>query len=103
VAHKFLLKAINNNGCPVAINTGKCGTNKQAIRTHNKRSFTKIKIRQCQYPINKLAGDHRFIDWRTLNTLGFKSFASTFRTLSGLKMVKKTKKNQVVSSMATPL
>ncbi|GEO12100.1 DDE-type integrase/transposase/recombinase [Segetibacter aerophilus] len=36
-AHKFLLKAINNNGCPKVINIDKSGANREAIRTYNKR------------------------------------------------------------------
>jgi putative transposase len=33
---KFLIKAINNNGCPKVINIDKSGANKEAIRTYNK-------------------------------------------------------------------
>ncbi len=32
-AHKFLLKAIRNNGCPKVINIDESGANKEAIRT----------------------------------------------------------------------
>jgi len=48
-AHKFLVKAINDNACPKVINIDQSGANKKAIRTYNKRSFKKIKIRQCVY------------------------------------------------------
>jgi putative transposase len=36
-AHKFLLKAIDNNGCPKVINIDKSGANKEAIRTYNRK------------------------------------------------------------------
>ena len=41
-AHKFLLKAIKNNGCPKVINIDKSGANKEAIKTYNRRCFKKI-------------------------------------------------------------
>jgi putative transposase len=52
-AHKFLLKAIINNGCPAVINSG---ANKEAIRTYNKRCIRKIRIRRCKYLINRVEG-----------------------------------------------
>src|SRR3954466_2558963 len=36
-AHKFLIKAIRNNGCPKVINIDKSGANREAIRTYNNR------------------------------------------------------------------
>src|SRR3954466_10633631 len=36
-AHKLLIKAIKNNGCPKVINIDKSGANKEAIRTYNRR------------------------------------------------------------------
>jgi putative transposase len=47
-AHKFLTKAINDNGCPKVINWDQSGANKEAIKAYNKRSFKKIRIRQCK-------------------------------------------------------
>src|SRR5919112_3980262 len=47
-AHKFLIKAISNNGCPKVINIDQSGANKGAIRTYNNRSLKKIRIRQCK-------------------------------------------------------
>ncbi|KRD61257.1 hypothetical protein ASE40_06845 [Flavobacterium sp. Root935] len=49
-----------------------------AIKVYNKRSFSKIKIRQCKYLNNIVEQDHRFIRWRRQNGLGFKSFESTY-------------------------
>lgn len=94
-AHKFLLKAINNNDCPKVINIDHSSANKEAIRTYNKRSIKKIRIRQCKYLNNRVEGDHRFIKWRIQNSLGFKSFISASRTLAGIEIIRLIKKDQV--------
>ncbi len=39
--------------------------------------------------------DHRFINWRVQNMLGFKSFESASRTLTGIEIVTMIKKEQV--------
>jgi putative transposase len=100
-AHKFLLKAISNNGCPKIINIDKSGANKEAIKTYNKRCIKKICIRQCKYLNNSVEGDHRFIKWRIQNSLGFKSFESASRTLAGMEIVRMIKKEQVTSPTTT--
>ena len=86
-AHKFLIKAVSNNGCPKVINIDKSGANKDAIRTYNQRCLKRIGIRQCKYLNNRVEQDHRFIKWRIQNTLGFKSFESASRTLTKLVTV----------------
>jgi putative transposase len=63
-AHKFLIKANRNNGCPKVINIDKSGSNKEAIKTYNSRCFKKIRIRQYKYLNNRVEGDHKFIKWR---------------------------------------
>src|SRR3954471_4908351 len=100
-AHKFLLKAISINGCPKVINIDKSGANKEAIRTYNKRCFTKIKIRQNKYLNNRVEADHRFIKWRTALILGSKNFESASRTLTGIEMIRMIKKEQVTFPRAT--
>ncbi|MBW1656009.1 DDE-type integrase/transposase/recombinase [Flavobacterium quisquiliarum] len=40
--------------------------------------------------------DHRFIKWRIQNGLGFKSFESAERTLSGIEVVNMLQKNQMI-------
>ena len=100
-AHLFLLKAICNNAKPLTINIDKSGANKQAIKTYNKRTLSKIKIRQCKYVNNRVEGDHRFIKWRVQNMLHFKSFESASRTLTGVEIVRMIKKEQVAVPMAT--
>jgi len=100
-AHLFLLKAIHNNCKPDIINIDKSGANKQAIRTYNKRTLSKIKIRQCKYLNNSIEADHRFVKWRTQNMLGFKSFESASRTLTGIEIIRMIMKEQVRVPMAT--
>ena len=100
-AHLFVLKAIHNNGKPLTINIDKSGANKQAIRTYNKSTFSKIKIRQCKYLNNSIEADHRFVKWRIQNMLGYKSFESASRTLTGIEIVRMIKKEQVTSPKAT--
>ena len=100
-AHKFLLKAITNNGCPEVINIDKSGANKEAIKTYNKRCLKKIRIRHCKYLNNRVEQEHRFIKWRIENMLGFKSFESGSRTLTGIEIVRMIKKDQVAFPMKT--
>jgi hypothetical protein len=45
-AQSFLIKAISNNCRPKVINIDKSDSNIAAIKVYNKRSFSKIKIRQ---------------------------------------------------------
>ena len=97
-AQSFLIKAISNNGKPELINIDKSGANKHAIRVYNKRSFSKIKIRQCKYLNNIVEQDHRFIKKRISNGLGFKEFESAKRTLAGIEIVHMIKKEQLISN-----
>ena len=53
-AHKFLNKAIENNGRPELINIDKSGSNKSAIQLYNRRNWSNIEIRQCKY-LNNIA------------------------------------------------
>jgi putative transposase len=53
-AHLFLLKAILNNGKPTTINIDKSGATKAAIQAYNKRTCSKIRVRQCKYLINRV-------------------------------------------------
>ena len=101
-AHRFLTKAIAQNGIPDIINIDKSGSNKEAIRVYNRRNFTKIKFRQCKYLNNIIEQDHRFIKWRVSNMLGFKSFKSASITLSGIEIIQMIKKNQLKNPRRTP-
>ncbi len=96
--HKFLWKAICQNGSPTLINIDQSGANKEAIKTYNKRSFKSLQIRQCKYVNNRVEQDHRFIKWRTQQRLGFKGFESAKRTLAGLEIIRMIQKEQITSS-----
>ena len=100
-AQSFLIKAIINNYKPRVINIDKSGSNTAAIKVYNKGSFSKIKIRQCKYLNNIVEQDHRFIKWRIQNGLGFKSFESARRTLSGIEVVHMLRKNQMIGHGTT--
>jgi len=63
-AQSLLIKAIANNYRPRVINIDKSGSNTAAIKVYNKRSFSKIKIRQCKYLNNIVEQDHLFIKCR---------------------------------------
>lgn len=95
-AQSFLIKAIENNGKPELINIDKSGSNKHAIRIYNKRSYSKIQIRQCKFLNNIVEQDHRFVKKRIVRSLGFKEFESAKRTLSGIEMVHMIRKNQLI-------
>ncbi|MET3022473.1 MULTISPECIES: DDE-type integrase/transposase/recombinase [Flavobacterium] len=92
---------MNNNCRPRVINIDKSGSNTAAIKVCNKRSFSKIKIRQCKYLNNIVEQDHRFIKWRIQNGLGFKNFESARRTLSGIEVLHMLRKNQMIESGVT--
>ncbi|WP_431357479.1 DDE-type integrase/transposase/recombinase [Flavobacterium hungaricum] len=79
----------------------KSGSNTAAIKIYNKRSFSKIKIRQFKYLNDIIEQDYRFIKWHIQNGLGFKSFESARRTLSGIEVVHMVRKNQMVRSEIT--
>jgi putative transposase len=56
--HKFLCKAIRDNGCSKLINIDQSGANREAIKTYNKRRFKRIRISRCKYLDNRIEGDH---------------------------------------------
>lgn len=69
----FLIMAIANNCKQDIINIDKNGAKINAVRVYNKRSFSKIAIRQCKYLKNIVEQDHRFIKWRIQNSLALKT------------------------------
>ena len=97
-AQSFLIKAISTNCRPRVINIDKSGSNTAAIKVYNKRSFLKIKIRQCKYLNNVVEQDRCFIKWHIQNGLGFKNFESAKRTLNGIEVVYMLRKNQMIRS-----
>ncbi|MFD0963843.1 IS6 family transposase [Pseudofulvibacter geojedonensis] len=102
-AQKFLNKAIGNNGKPRIINIDKSGANTAGIRTWNKRSFAKnkVKIRRVKYLNNIIEQDHRSIKRRLKISTGFKEFESAQRTLAGIEIVNIIKKGQIIAPKST--
>ena len=100
-AHKFLNKAIGNNGTPRVINIDKSGANKEGIKTFNKRNFKNLKWRQCKYLNNIVEQDHRNVKRRIAICTGFKDFESAQRTLAGIEIVHIIRKNQITDSKST--
>jgi len=103
-AQSFLIKAIENNGKPKAINIDKSGSNSGTIWVYNKRALStksRIKIRTCKYLNNIIEQGHRFIKWRIQQGLGFKEFESARRTLAGIEIVRMIKKNQLIGQNQT--
>ncbi len=96
-AQSFLIKAIECNGRPELINIDKSGANTSAIKVYNKRTFSKIQIRQCKYLNNIVEQDHRMIKWRIIQGLGFKEFESAKRTIAGIEIVRMLKKDQLLN------
>jgi putative transposase len=96
-AHKFLIKAITDNGRPELINIDKSGANNSAIKLYNWRNCSRIKIRQCKYLNNIVEQDHRMIKWRITQGMGFKESGSAKRTIAGVEIVRMLKKNQLLN------
>lgn len=71
-AQLFLIKEVSNNYKPRVMNIDKSTSNTAAIKVYNKRSFSKIKIRQFRYLNNIIEQYHLFIKWRIQNELDFK-------------------------------
>ncbi|MFQ3173681.1 MAG: putative transposase [Flavobacterium sp.] len=97
-AQKFLNKTIRNNGKPRIINIDKSAANTNGIKTWNKRSFTrkKIKIRRIKYLNNIIEQDHRSFKRRIAISTGFKEFESAQRTLAGIEVINMIRKDQIL-------
>jgi putative transposase len=95
-AQNFSNKAIGNNDKPRVINTGKSGSNKEGIKTFNKRNFKNVKWRQCKYLNNIVEQDYRNVKRRITITTGFKEFESAQRTLAGIEVANIIRKNQII-------
>ena len=81
---------------PEIINIDKSGSNTSAIKVYNKRSYSKIEIRQCKYLNNIVEQDHRHVKRRIVKGLRFKEFKSARRKISGIEIVHMLRKNQLL-------
>jgi putative transposase len=97
-AQKFLNKAIRNNGKPRIINIDKSVANTAEIKTWNKRSFTrkKIKIRRVKYLNNIIEQDHRSFKRRIAISTEFKELESAQRTLASIEVINMIRKDQIL-------
>ena len=95
---KFLNKAIRTNSKPRIINIDKSCANTAGIKTWNKRSFTrkKIKIRRAKYLNNIVEQDYRSIKKRIAISTGFKEFESAQRRLAGIEIINMIIKDQIL-------
>jgi len=98
-AKRFFSKVINskNSKTPRAIAIDKSGANFAAIKeikNENSCSLRELEIRQVKY-LNMVEQDHRFIKRRIKSMLGFKSFNSARRIISGIKIMNILRKEQV--------
>lgn len=96
-AQRFLIKAIENNGKPELINIDKSGSNTEAIKLYNRRSYSNIKLKQCKYLNNIVEQNHRMIKCRIMQGQEFKNFESAKRTIAGIEIVHMIKKNELLN------
>ncbi|WP_394883111.1 DDE-type integrase/transposase/recombinase [Gaetbulibacter sp. M235] len=66
------------------------------MKVYRRRSFVKIRIRQCKYLNNIVEQDHRFIKRRVGQ--GYRDFESARRSIARIEMVHMIKKGQMGSN-----
>lgn len=93
----FFKKSLKSNGRPEKVAIDGSATNKSAIEELNKKApeNQKIIIRQSKYLNNIVEQDHRFIKKRIKPMLGFKSFNSAIKTISGIENIRMIQKEQI--------
>ncbi len=69
---------------PKVINIDQSGPNKEAIRTFNRRSISKIRFRQCKHINYRVKGDHHFIKLRTLFVIALYTAHATILIIDSL-------------------
>jgi transposase-like protein len=101
-ALRFLKKAIRQHGVPEKINTDKSGANAAGLQAFNDEYETDIELRQVKYLNNIVEQDHRRVRQRIRPILGFKSFMSAAKIISGIEMMIMIKKGQIDIKGSTP-
>ena len=91
----FLEKFIRQHGVPEKINADKSGANAAGLNAFNENYETDIELRQVKYINNIVEQDHRRERQRIRPMLGFKSFMSAAKIISGIKMMIMIKKGQI--------
>ena len=94
-ARRFFERAIDLHDVPEKITIDKSGTNAAAVRALVADSGADIELRQCKYLNNIVEQDHRAIKRRSRPMIGFKSFGSAVKIISGIETMHMVKKGQL--------
>lgn len=101
-ALRFLKKAILQHGVPEKINTDKSGANAAGLNAFNDEYETEMELGQVKYLNNIVEQDHRRVRQRIRPMLGFKSFMSAIKIISGIELIGMIKKGQIDIQGSTP-
>ena len=94
-AQRYLERAINVHGLPEKITIDKSAANTAAIRSVNQDACLDIELRQSKYLNNIVEQNHRALKRITDPMLGFKSFWSAQKLISGIETMHMIKKQQL--------
>ena len=98
-AKRFFNKMLKSttSAIPRVITLDKSGANLSAIKEIKKENTTlkDVEVRQIKYLNNIVEQDHRFIKKKVKSTLGFKTFNSAKRIISGIETMNIIRKEQV--------
>lgn len=95
-ARRYLERAINLRGPPEKITIDKSGANTAAaIRSVNDHVCVDVELRQSKYLNNIVEQDHRAVKRITNPMMGFKSFWSAQKLISGIETMHMVKKGQL--------
>ena len=95
-AQRYLERAIDLHGLPEKITIDKSGANTAAIRSVNQDACLDIELRQSKYLNNIVEQDHRAVKRIADPILGFKSFWSAQKLISGIETMHMIKKGQLL-------
>ena len=95
-AKKFFIKAIENNRLPYKINIDKSGANTKALMSINSylTNDNKIAVSREKYLNNIVEQSHRKVKQKSIQALGYKSFAGAVATLELQEVWSMIKRNQ---------
>ncbi|CDM92297.1 transposase (fragment) [Xenorhabdus bovienii] len=93
---RFFRKAIRHHSEPERVMIDKSGANTAALATFNadKPEEENITLRQSKYLNNLVEQDHRSINRRIRQMLGFKSFRRAQTLLAGIELIHMIRKGQ---------
>jgi len=95
-AKAFFRKAILTSGAPIRVTLDGHWPSHRALfeLRREARAWRRVKVRTCPYLNNIVEQDHRAIKARAGPMLGFKIFANAARTIAGVELVHRIRKNQ---------